>query len=55
MLGTQTFDGREGLLAPWPPGWWVFDDIDGGAEFVLHVLEDSIEAGISFLFSQLVH
>ncbi len=55
MLGTQTFDEREGLLAPWPPGWWGLDEIDGGAEFVLHVLEDFIEAGMSFRVSQFVH
>lgn len=42
-------------LAPRPPGWRVFDDVDGVAEFVLHVLEDFIETGISFRLSQFVH
>ena len=37
------------------PGWWVFDEIDGHTDFVLHVLEDFIEMRMSFRFSQCIY
>ena len=56
MHGTQSSDGFTDIsLTPRPPSWRVIHDIDGRAELVLHVFEDSLETWMSFRLSQGVH
>lgn len=46
---------EERLAGTKPPSRWIFNDINGDTELLLHVLKDFSETWMSFRFSQRVH